>query len=261
MDRCIHGVWMWLALAGLSVLVCACNAGQSDNTDVSVQGNWSGQYAADGAQGSIPVFAFIRKDGSAYLFDSTGVIYALPRFTGSEKVSGPVTAYPAMGFTFADGSSSMDLDMNGTAASTGINVDLDGDGNSGQARSGQAQLLPLETYYGEPSVTEGQWTGDYVSPAPQSLALGVKADGSFSGNDAYGCRLQGHLTQLGEQATLFAVSMQSTGPSPACGGSLTGLAHESSYDTFNFFQAAQGTYYYFVASNAKTAFVAELKVQ
>ena len=261
MDRCIHMGSLWLALAGLGVLMCACNAGQSDSTDVSVQGNWSGQYAAAGAKESIPVFAFIRKDGSAYLFDSTGVIYSLPSFTGSEKVSGPVTAYPAMGFTFADGSSSMHLDMSGTAASTGINVNLDGDEKSGQAQSGQAQLLPLETYYGEPSVTEGQWTGSYLSPAPQSLALGVKADGSFSGNDAYGCSLQGRLSQVGEQATLFEVSIRSTGSSPACGGILTGLAHESAYDTFNFFQGAQGTYYYLVASNSKTAFVAEFKVQ
>ena len=261
MDRCIHRVSAWLALAGLSVLVCACNAGQSDNTDVSVQGNWSGQYAAAGAKQSIPVFALIQKGGSAYLFDSTGVIYHLPSFSGSEKVSGPVTAYPAMGFTFADGSSSMDLDMNGTAASTGINVDLDGDGNSGQARSGQAQLLPLETYYGESSVAEGQWTGIYISPAPQSLALDVKADGDFSGNDAYGCTLQGHLTQLGEHETLFSVAIHSTGASSACGGTLTGLAHESAYDTFNLFQGAQGTYYYLAASNSKTAFIAEFKVQ
>lgn len=261
MDRCIRMGSLWLVLAGLGVLMCACNAGQSDSTDVSVQGNWSGTYAADGAKSSIPVFALIRKDGSAYLFDSTGVIYALPRFTGSEKVSGPVTAYPAMGFTFADGSSSMHLDMSGTAASSGIDMNLDGDGSSGQTQSGQAQLLPLETYYGEPSVTEGQWTGSYLSPAPQSLALAVKADGSFSGDDAYGCSLQGHLSQLGEQATLFDVSIQSTGPSPACGGTLTGLAHESSYDSFNFFQAAPGTYYYVAASNSKTAFVAEFKVQ
>lgn len=260
MDRCIRmGSW-WLALAGLGSLVCACNAGQSDSTDVSVQGNWSGQYAATGAKQSIPVFAIIQKGGSAYLFDSTGVIYRLPSFSGSEKLSGPVTAYPAMGYTFADGSASLHLDMRGTAASSGIHVDLDGD-KSEQAQSGQAQLLPLETYYGEPSVSEGQWTGSYLSPAPQSLALDVKADGSFTGNDAYGCALQGRLTQLGEHATLFLVSIQSSGSSPACGGALTGLVHESAYDTFDFFQGASGTYYYLVASNSKTAFVAEFKVQ
>jgi hypothetical protein len=261
MDRCIRTLSLWLGLASLGSLVCACNAGQSNSTDVSVQGNWSGSYSAKGANSSIPVFAFIRKDGSAYLFDSTGVIYTLPSFTGSEKLSGPVTAYPAMGFKFADGSSSMHLDMSGTAADDGIDVDLDGDDSSGQSKSGQAKLLPLETYYGEPSVTEGQWSGTYISPAPQALALDVKADGSFTGSDAYGCRLQGRLSQIGEHETLFEVSMQSTGSSPACGGTLTGLAHESAYDTFDFFQGAQGTYYYFCVSNSKTAFVAEFKVQ
>ena len=261
MDRCIHRWSLWLALAGLMCLVSACNAGQGDSTDVPVQGNWSGRYAAAGAQNSIPVFAFIQKDGPAYLFDSTGVTYVLPLFTGSEKVSGSVTAYPAMGYTFSNGGSSLHLDMQGTAAADGIDVDLDGDAAAGQPQSGHAQLLPLETYYGEPSITEGQWLGTYISPAPQSLALDVKADGSFSGNDAYGCRLQGRISQLGEHSTLFAVSMQSTGASSACGGTFPGLAHESAYDTFNFFQGDRGIYYYLCVSNSKTAFVGEFKVQ
>jgi len=259
MDGCIRSWALCLALTAPGVLVCACNAGQGDSTDVPVQGNWSGHYAARGAQSSIPVFALIQKDGPAYLFDSTGVTYVLPRFTGSEKVAGSVTAYPAMGFTFTGGESALHLDMRGTAAANGIDVDLDGD--AAAAQSGHAQLLPLETYYGEPSVTAGQWMGTYISPAPQSLALDVRSDGSFSGNDAYGCHLQGRLSQLGEHATLFAVSMQSTGASPACGGTLTGLAHESAYDTFNFFQGDQGTYYYVCVSNSRTAFVAEFKVQ
>lgn len=261
MDRCIQGVWAWLAVAGFGVLVSACNAGQSDSTDVSVQGNWSGRYAAAGSRSSIPVFALIQKDGPAYLFDGDGVVYTLPRFTGSVKLAGPVTAYPAMGFKFADGSSSMHLDMAGTAADSGIDVKLDGDDPSGQSQSGQAQLLPLETYYGQPSVTAGQWTGTYLSPAPQSLALDVKPDGSFTGDDAYGCHLQGKLAQLGGHETLFAVTFRSTGPSPVCGGTLTGLAHESAYDTFGFSQGDRGTYYYLCVSNADTAFVAELKAQ
>ena len=54
---------------------------------------------------------------------------------------------------------------------------------------------------------------------------------------------------------------QSTPQVPGAGGSLTGLAHESAYDTFNFFDGAAGTYYYLCVSNAAGGFVAEFKVQ
>lgn len=258
MGRCVSACALWLALALSSTLV-GCNVGQSDSTDVPVEGNWSGTYTAASANTSIPVFAFVQKDGPACLFDSTGVTYALPRFSGSEKLSGPVTAFPAMGYTFADGSSSMHLDMAGSASSDQIDMDMQGE--SAEARSGRAQLLPLETFYGEPSVTEGQWMGSYLSPTPTSLALAVQSDGSFSGDDAYGCHLQGHLSQLGDHKTLFSVAMQSSGSSPTCGGALSGLAHESAYDTFDYFKGDQGTYYYLCASNSKGGFVAEFKVQ
>lgn len=260
MDRCIRAWSLCFALS-LSGTLAACNAGQSDSTDVSVQGNWSGTYTATDAHDSIPVTALVQKDGSAYLYDSTGVIYVLPRFTGSEKLSGSVTAFPSMGYRFADGTSSKHLDMTGTASDDQIAVSLDGDAGSEQARSGQASLLPLETYYGKPSVAEGQWMGAYLSPTPASLDLTVQPDGSFSGDDAYGCHLQGRLSQLGDRGSLFSVSIQSTGASPTCGGSLTGLAHESAYDTFNFFGGAMGTYYYLCVSNAAGGFVAEFKVQ
>src|SRR5579859_8036701 len=258
--------WGHASLAGFAVfaagvVVSACNGGQSDETSASVQGNWSGSYTANGGASSIPVFALIQQSGSAYLFDSTGVVYALPSFSGSVKDSGPVTAYPAKGYTFADGSTSMRLNMQAATSSGQMDMGLDADGDSDQAASGQAHLLQLETWYGKPSVTAGQWMGDYLSPTPTGLVLTVAADGSFSGSDAYGCQLQGALTQLAAEASLFTLTIRSTGPSPACGGSMTGLAHESAYDSFNLFGSASGTYYYLCASDSRDAFVAELKVQ
>jgi len=163
-----------------------------------------------------------------------------------------------MGYTFADGARAMPLTMDGTAADDGIDVSFAG---SSQQQAGQAQLLPLQTYFSAPSIAAGQWSGAYLSPGPQALALTMQPDGSFTGDDAYGCHLQGHMSPAAVGASTFAVSLQSSGASPACGGHLTGLAQESIYDTFGFFQGASGTYYYLCASNARGAFVAEFKVQ
>lgn len=258
--------WGHAGLAGFAVLaaslvVAACSGGRSDETTASVQGNWSGNYTADGSTSTIPVFALIEQDGSAFLFDSTGVVYALPSFTGSPNSSGSVTAYPAKGYTFADGSTSMSLDMQAATSSGQMDIGLDGSDKSGQASSGQAHLLQLETWYGSPSVTAGQWMGYYLSPSPAALALSVDAQGGFTGTDAYGCQLHGELTQVAADASLFTLSIQSSGASPACGGTMTGLAHESAYDSFNLFGGASGTYYYVCASDSTSAFVAELKAQ
>jgi hypothetical protein len=248
-----------LALSASAISLCACNAGQGDDTTVSVQGNWSGSYSAEGSQAPIAVFGLVQEDGPAYLYDSTGVVYVLPRFTGSVKLAGPVTAFPAMGYTFADGSSSMPLDMSGTADDAELELDLDAATSQGQ--SGQAELAPLETYSGKPSVIASGWSGYYLSPTPTALAITADANGNLSGNDAYGCTLQGGMRQLDADSTLFAVTLQSTGSSPACGGSFTGIAHESPYDTFGLFQGTEGIYYYLCASNSTTAFVAVLRAQ
>lgn len=259
MERWTRLLSFTLALSASVASLCACNAGQGDDTTVAVQGNWSGSYSAAGSTSYIPVFALVQQDGPAYLFDSTGVVYVLPRFTGSVKLAGPVTAFPAMGYTFADGSSSMPLDMNGTADDAELQLDLDAASSHGQ--SGQAELAPLETYSGKPSVIAGGWNGYYLSPTPTALAVSADGSGTLSGSDAYGCMLQGEMHQLETDSTLFAVTLQSTGNSPACGGSFTGIAHESPYDTFGLFQGAQGIYYYLCASNSTSAFVAVLKAQ
>ena len=261
MEGCRHVGLAWLAVFAAGMGISACSGGKSDDTTASVQGNWSGSYTASGTTSSIPIFALIQQGGSAYLFDSTGVVYALPAFSGSVKDSGPVTAYPAKGYTFADGSTSMHLNMQAATSSGQMDMGLDADGDSDQAASGQAHLLQLETWYGVPSVAGGQWMGYYLSPTPTGLALTVATDGSFTGTDAYGCQLKGGLTQLAADASLFTLSIQSSGSSPACGGTMTGLVHESAYDSFDLFNGASGTYYYFCASDSKSAFVAELKVQ
>ena len=261
MDRCLRRRLYLLAIGTASLGMVACGAGQSDDTTASVQGNWSGNYTAAQTQSSIPVFALIQQDGPAYLYDGTGVTYVLPAFSGGANQSGQVTAYPSKGYTFADGSSSMSLAMDARTTNGQMAIQLSAAPAETQTQSGQAQLFQLETWYGTPSAAAGQWTGFYLSPSPVALALTVDADGNFTGTDAYGCRLQGRLTQLAAQGSLFSLTLQSSGPSSACSGSMTGLVHESVYDSFGFFQGAAGTYYYLCASDSKSAFVAELKAQ
>lgn len=255
-------IWgLGLTLSAMGVLLVACNAGQSDDSTVSVQGNWSGTYSAQGSDASTPVFALLQDGGSAYLFDSNGVVAVLPRFSGTQRTTGQVTVYPAKGYTFADGSSRKQLSMEATATGSQIAMDFSNDSDAAQDQGGDAQLLALETYSGQPSVRSGQWMGEYISPSPVALSLDVAADGSFTGSDAYGCSLTGRLDQLGAASTLFAVTLESRGPSPACGGAMTGLAHESDDDSFGFFRRSAGTYYYLCASNARGGFVAEFRVQ
>lgn len=261
MEGRLRTLSLGLTLSAMGAVLAACNAGQSNDSSVPVQGNWSGTYTAQGSQASFPVFALVQQDGSAYLFDTRGIVYRLPSFTGTRKTTGSVTAYPAKGYTFADGSTAKQLNMDATASGTALSMDFSGDSAAAQDQQGQAQLLALETYSSRPSVQSGQWMGYYISPSPVSLALDVAADGSFTGSNAYGCSLTGRLEQLAADSTLFSVSLESRGPSPACEGAMTGLAHESDDDSFGYFQQAAGTYYYLCVSNAHGAFVAEFKVQ
>ena len=261
MEGRVHIWGLGLALSAMGLGLVACNAGQSNDSSVSVQGNWSGTYSAQGSAVSTPVFALMQDAGSAYLFDSNGIVYRLPSFTGTRTTTGNVTVYPAKGYTFADGSSSKQLDMDATTTGSQIAMDFSGDSAATHDQGGEANLLSLETYSGRPSVRDGQWMGYYISPTPVALALDVASDGSFTGNDAYGCRLSGRLDQLSAGSTLFSVTLESRGPSPACGGAMTGLAHESDDDSFGYFRRSAGTYYYLCASNARGGFVAEFKVQ
>ena len=63
MHGTLRSCFVWIALCTLGSALGACGLGQSDDTDVSVQGNWSGSYTAAGSDASIPVTALVQKDG------------------------------------------------------------------------------------------------------------------------------------------------------------------------------------------------------
>lgn len=243
----------------LTVIVCgllsACGTTGSDQGDnsIAVEGAWSGNYQNTG-QGSVPVLAIIQQDGPAYLFDTSGITYVFPSFTGSDSLDGTVHCYPAMGYRFTDGSAKCNLSLSGTALDSRINGDLTDP--STQASFG---IQPLETLDGAPSVVSGQWDGYYISPTPTYLGLAMQADGSFSGDDGYGCHLTGRIDYIQSSKSLFAVTLASHGDSAACGGVSTGLAHESSVDTLGYFDHDAGRYYYLAVSGDAGAFVAEFR--
>ena len=246
-----------LAVLLLAMQVTGCNSTASgdEGNGVAVQGSWSGNYVR-GSRTDAPIFAIIQKDGPGFFFDETGVMYVLPRLDGSDALAGNVRAYPAIGYRFADGSTEQDMGMTGTAQDSEISGDLAGDSDSAHF-----DLLPLETFHGKPAIVPGQWQGYYVTPTPSFLSLDMHDDGSFTGTDIYGCDLSGRLSSIEPGSTVFAASITSHGPSPACGGTLTGLVHESSVDSLGYYKHAPGTYYYIGVFDRQRAFVAELKAQ
>ena len=272
MDALTKGI-VSLATAGLLTALTACGGGAGANgespsgksqgnnpdtssTEVDVEGVWSGTFAAQGSKDAKPVFALIRKDGSALMYDTGGIVYQLPTFTGSYNVNGGVTAYSAPAYTFTDGKSQHSFDMAGTAVDSGITADL-----TGADANASLDLKRLDTFQGTPTLPQGELVGYYLSPTPFFTDITLDADGSFTGTDVLGCQLQGTAAQRSSE-NLFDIHVRVSGPSTACADdTMVGLARESDNDEFNLYDGAAGTYYYVVVSSEKGAFVAEFKVQ
>lgn len=240
----------------LSTLVLtACGGGSSSNnspTTADVQGTWSGTYSISGGSSNVPVTSVIEQGGYGFFLDDQGVIYVLPSLTGSTTLSGTVTAYAPAGTTFQNGLTQEQFSLTGTASSISISGTFSGNGETGTF-----SLAPYSPYAGSPSIVAGQWQGYYSGAGSSAVDITVNSNGTFSGNDATGCAINGSLSQVSGN-NLFNVSATSTGN--GCAGNLNGLGFESSTDYFGLFGGAAGTYFYVGASNANSAFVAEFKI-
>jgi len=246
-------------------LLTACGGGGSSyggggggggGGTASVQGTWIGYYTVTGTSGHTSVTAVIQANGYAFFYDATGVIYVLPKLSGSTTLSGTITAYAPLGFTFSDGNTQDNYVLTGTASDTAISGSFDGNSNG---VTGTFYLTPFVPYTLTPTIVSGFWNGFYVGSSAAAIALTVQPSGTFVGTDANGCALAGTLTQLQSGTNLFNVSVTSTGSSAGCYGHLTGLAFESNNDYSGVFGGTTGTYYYAGVSNTNGAFVAELK--
>ncbi len=252
----------FVAVTFMAVALTACGGGGSYSNSNSngpitadVQGTWSGTYSINGESSNVPVIGAIAQDGYGFFYDGNGFMYVLPSLSGSTTLSGTLTGYAPPGATFPNGQKQLQFSVSGTVSSTAITGMFTGDGETGSF-----SLAPFTPFSGSPSIVAGQWQGYYAGSAGSSYAVDVtmNANGSFSGNDAFGCTITGNISQV-MGANLFTITATSAGV--GCAGNLTGLGFESSTDSFHLFNGAAGTYFYAGLSNASSAFVSEFKLQ
>jgi hypothetical protein len=251
-----------LILIGGLCLLSACGGTSGDSTapggsgggTVDPTGIWGGTYSIGGSSGSTGVLAVIQQGGAAFFYDQNGVVYVLPEFSGSTNLSGTLTAIAPAGITLSNGESTETFMLTATVSASSITGTF-----TNNSETGTFTLTPLNVFSGNPAIVPGNWQGFYVGSGSAAVDLTVQQAGTFVGNDANGCNLSGTLTPVTGQ-DLFTASVDSTGGA-SCAGQLSGLAFESNQDLSGLFGGTTGTYYYVGVSNAKGAFVAELKVQ
>ncbi|HEX4300000.1 MAG TPA: hypothetical protein VH327_03945 [Gammaproteobacteria bacterium] len=229
-------------------------AGNGGSATVDATGIWAGSFTVGAGPGSTDVIAVIEKDGVAFFYDQTGVLYVLPTFNGGTTVTGTLTAFAPVGITLSNGQSTETFTFTAMVSAKAITGTFDGNNETGTFT-----FAPLTAFSANPTIVAGNWQGFYVGSGTAAVALTVQSGGSFVGDDANGCHLSGQTSTIAND-DVFDVSLDSTG-GPTCAGKLTGLAFESRQDLSGFFNGTTGTYYYVGVSNSTGAFVAELKVQ
>lgn len=249
----------YLVLLAVAALVgCGGGGGSSSSSTgtnpvtYDIQGTWSGTYNISGGTAN-PVTAEIAQRGYGFFYDNTGVVYVLPTLDGGPVLSGTLTAYAPVGYTFQNGQTMEQFSVTGSVSNTTISGTFSGNGETGSF-----SLTATTSFTGTPSIIAGQWQGYYAGTSSSAVDITMNADGSFSGSDAFGCTITGIMTQI-QSANLFQVTADSSGN--GCAGPLSGLAFESTSDYFNLFGGASGTYYYVGVSNTSNAFVAEFLAQ
>ncbi|HEY1774227.1 MAG TPA: hypothetical protein VGH91_13650 [Gammaproteobacteria bacterium] len=247
------------ALVALSVALLSSCGGGSSSSSSDFEGIWRGTYDPDGTRISLIAIAH---GGSMFLYDSDGLAYVIPHIAGPGDVDQDGHVYPAYGYVFDDGSSSLDVDMKASVSVAQITGSLSVDG---------ADLpVVLDAYKplsGDPSVVPGRWSGDFLSPflaeGEADLSLTVAADGTISGKYFSNCMLKGTITPALDGTNLFDISVteyDGLDRVRGCGGTWTGLAYESDSDQAGIFGNGSGTYYYMVGANTTGAIVTEFRV-
>lgn len=282
-----------IVLGTLLLTACGGGGGSSNssitNPSISVYdawGEWSGSYSINGGTSNVPVVAVTEQNGDALMFDAQGVVYSLPELDGQAgSVSGATTAYAPIGETFQNGEAQEQFSLSGTVSSsldsgTVINGTFNGNNETGTfsltpydpigVLISSTDLTPTTCSIGTGAGFCGTWQGYYAGPGAYAVDLTVMTSGgtyTLSGNDALGCTITGsvnfdlpedQLTNV-EGNDLFGVTFTRTGS--GCGGSFTGLSFLSSTDFFGLFPGASGDYFYIVATNSTSGFVAEFQIQ
>lgn len=248
-------VGLLVACGGGSGNIGLAGNGSGGSSSADVEGLWTGTFSISGSPSSSVIYAAIVDNGFAFFYDQNGIIYVLPTFSGSNTLSGNITALAPAGIVFSNGKSQESFAVTGTVSGSSIKGSFSGNGETGTFT-----LTPYAPFPSTPSIVAGAWDGFYVGTGSSTFVrLNVQSSGAFVGNDANGCNLTGTLTQVqsgtGTPEDLFTATVDSAG----CLGNLNGLAFESRTDASGLFGHTTGTYYYIIATSATSGFVAELK--
>ncbi len=261
----------------ISMFICALVTGcgssssssSSSNTTVILQvvpGPWSGTYSLNGGS-QIAVTGAIASGGFGYFADNQGNVFLIENVPGQSPFTSTAIGTAPPGQTFSDGNRVDTFSVSGTytstATATSMQATLTGIDPTTAALTGLNGNLTLNTdvpYAGTPSIAGllGQWNGYYTGKASTSVVLTLNADGTFTGNDGYGCSISGSLVQQDPGTNLFFVNYLTSGT--GCPGIMNGLAYESSKDVSGAFGGAAGNYLYLGLFGLNVAYTAELKL-
>jgi len=255
------------------LLVTGCGSSSSSSSSSStsvilqvVPGPWSGTYSL-GSSGQIAVTGAVASGGFGYFADNQGNVFLIENVPQQSPFSSTVVGTAPPGQTFTDGNSNDVFSASGTysstATATNLQATLTGIDPTTAAATGLNGNFTLKTeapYAGTPSIAalQGQLSGYYTGKSSTSVVLTINADGTFSGNDGYGCSITGSFVQQNPGTNLFFVNYKTSGG--GCPGIMNGLAYVSSKDVSGAFGGATGTYLYMGIFGPSVAYAAELKL-
>lgn len=255
--RVMAGMLAAVALAG-------CGGGSGTASTAMQVGPWSGTYSLGSSSGTTKATTgALSSNDDGYFADNNGFVYVLSSLPGISPFTATLTGIAPPGQTFANGNSTVTFSVSGTDGTAVSGFNMQGtftENDSHGTLSGNFNLDSGNPYTGTLTLAglQGQWSGYYIGTAGTSINMNFGPDGTFAGNDGYGCLLSGGMSPDTPNVNLYDVSFASSGVN--CIGSLSGLAYISSTDVTGAFGGASGTYVYMMVSDSLAAYVIELKM-
>lgn len=236
-----------------------------------VPGPWAGTYNLNGGSNTA-VAGAISAGGFGYFADSQGNIFMLQSVPNTAPFKSILIGTPASGTNFPIINGVVSFIVNGTYASSGNSTSMQATltsyvmtGNppttTATGLNGNFTLNSNTPYSGTPSLAglQGQWNGYYLGKTPAAVALNFASNGTFTGNDANGCTLDGTLVQQDPQTNLFYVNWTASGS--GCPSVMNGLGFLSSTPISGNFGGAAGTYLELGIFGLSAAHTVEVKLQ
>lgn len=232
-----------------------------------VPGPWSGTYSLNNGS-QVAATGAVSAGGFGYFADDQGNIFMLQSVPNTTPFTSLLIGSPAPGTSFPGSTGAVTFQVKGEYASTNTSTAMQGaltavDPTTGLATglNGTFNLTTSSPYTGTPSVAglQGQWDGFYLGKTPAAVALSFGANGTFTGNDANGCAVNGSVVQQDPQSNLFYVNYTATGSS--CPGVMNGLGFLSSSPISGNFGGAAGTYLELGIFGLSVAYTVEVKLQ